>query len=240
MTRNGRRAPASPSGEMRSESGMTLIEVLMALTILSLMLVMTWMTTNSSGRAKMHFERIQEHNHELRVAMSTMVRDISSAYLSDNEDKNRDNRRTLFVGKSSSPVDELRFSSLGHRVFWADANESEQTLISYSAENDRDDPSKMNLLRRESRRLSNEPWESEPAEVDILLRNIERVEFEYFDWRDNDWQDHWDTVNADGEKDKLPERVRITITYMNADGAAVKRTTQARIEMLETLQFVAN
>lgn len=216
---------------------MTLVEVLIALAILAFMMAITWTTTSSSVSAKKEFERVQERNHEIRVAMGTMVRDISSAYLSGNERTTVDNPRTVFIGKSQSPVDELRFSSLGHWVLWADANESEQTLISYAAVQDRDDPSQVNLVRRESRRLSNEDWESEPAEVDVLLRDIERVEFEYYNWRDDEWQDHWNTMNADAEKDRLPERVRITVTLKNARGDELKRTTQARITMLERLQF---
>jgi prepilin-type N-terminal cleavage/methylation domain-containing protein len=220
------------------QAGMTLIEVLIAMAILAFMMAIAWVTTTSSATAKKRFENVQERNHEIRVAMATMARDFSSAYVSGNEPANLDNPRTLLVAKSRSPVGEIRFSSLGHRVLWADANESEQTLISYSAEPDRDEPGKNNLLRREARRLSYENWENEPADVDILLRDIERVEFEYWNWRDNEWQEHWDTTKTDAEKGRLPERVRITLTVKNSRGDQIKRTTQARIEMLEMVQAV--
>jgi general secretion pathway protein J len=220
----------------RSQAGMTLIEVLIALAMVSFMLIMAWSTTSSVAEAQRFFENVQERNHEIRVALSRMARDISSAYISGNEDKSLDNRRTLMVGKETSPVDELRFSSLGHMSLWANANESEQTLISYHAVRDREEPGKTNLVRRESRRLSNEPWESEPAEVDLLLRDVERVAFEYFDPRDNEWQESWDSTGADAENNRLPERVRITVTVKNGD-REVKYTTQARIMMQEELVF---
>lgn len=223
----------------RQHAGMTLIEVLLALSILSFMLVITWSTTSTTADAKMHFEALQERHHEIRVAMMRMAKDISSAYISGNENETLNNRRTLFLGKDDSPVDELRFSSLGHVTLWADANESEQTLITYLAEPDPEDRNKTNLLRRESRRLSNEPWESEPAEVDVLLRDIERVEFEYFDWRDNEWQDSWDTMGADAEAGRLPDRVRITVTLRMSD-QEIKRTTQTRIMMQEKLILLPN
>lgn len=219
------------------QAGLTLMEVMIALTILAFMMAMAWTTTSSSLDAKQRSEIHQERNHELRVAMNIMVRDFSSAYLSRNEDMNLDDRRSMFIAKDSSPVGEVRFSSLGHRVIWSNANESEQTLISYEAISDRKDPTKTNLTRRELRRLSNEDWENEPAEVDILLRDIERVEFEYFDWRDGDWQDGWNTINADAEKDRLPERVRIVVTVKDSEGKDYKRTTTARITMMEQLSF---
>jgi general secretion pathway protein J len=220
----------------RSQAGMTLIEVLIALAMVSFMLIMAWSTTASVADAQRFFEAMQERNHEIRVAMNRMAKDLSSAYISGNEDKSLDNRRTLLVSKETSPVDELRFSSLGHLTLWANANESEQTLISYHAVRDREDSGKTNLVRRESRRLSNEPWESEPAEVDLLLRDVERVAFEYFDPRDNEWQDSWDSTGADAENGRLPERVRITVTVKNGD-REVKYTTQARVMMQEEVVF---
>lgn len=220
----------------RTQTGMTLIEVLIALAMVSFMLIMAWSTTASVADAQRFFEALQERNHEIRVAMNRMAKDLSSAYISGNEDKSLDNRRTLLVSESTSPVDELRFSSLGHMSLWANANESEQTLISYHAVRDREDSGKTNLVRRESRRLSNEPWESEPAEVDLLLRDVERVAFEYFDPRDNEWQEGWDSTGADAENGRLPERVRITVTVRNGD-REVKYTTQARIMMQEELIF---
>ena len=223
---------------MRRHQGFTLIEVLVAMTILALMMAMTWTTTSTSATSKKRFEAIQERNQEIRVAMTIMAKDLSSAYLSKNELGGQDNPRTLFVGKSERPVDELRFSSLGHRTLWENANESEQTLISYFTARDPDDSQKTNLLRRESRRLSNEPWESEPAEVDLLLRDVERVELEYYDWKDDEWQDHWDTKSADGESGRLPERVRIVVTVKNDRDDEIKHTTQARIMMQEQLNFL--
>lgn len=236
--RTARRAGSARPGRAhgRGQAGMTLIEVLIAMAMVSFMLVMAWSTTSSVADAQQFFQDVQERNHEIRVAMNRMARDISSAYISRNEDVNLDNRRTLFIGKGDSPVDELRFSSLGHVTLWANANESEQTLISYHAVRDRDESGQTNLVRRESRRLSNEPWESEPAEADLLLRNVERVTFEYFDPRDNEWQDSWDSTAGDAERGRLPERVRITVTLRQGD-REVKYMSQARIVMQEEVVF---
>jgi general secretion pathway protein J len=219
----------------RNQAGMTLIEVLIAMAMLSFMLVMAWSTTSSVADAQKYFEDVQERNHEIRVALNRMARDISSAYVSSNEDTNLDNRRTLFIGEENTPVDELRFSTLGHVTLWANANESEQALISYHSVRDRDDSSNTNLVRRESRRLSNEPWKSEPAEADLLLRNVERVTFQYFDPSDNEWRESWNSTSADAESSRLPERVRITVTLRQGE-REVKYSTQARIMMQEKLE----
>ncbi|MEM9489980.1 MAG: prepilin-type N-terminal cleavage/methylation domain-containing protein, partial [Myxococcota bacterium] len=150
-----------PPDTRAAQAGITLLEVLLSMAVLSFMMIMMWSTTSSSVEVKTEVELTQQRQHELRVAMNRLVKDIQSAYLAGpgHEKSRPDNRRTIFLGKSSSPVDELRLSSLSHRVLWAEANESEQAWISYSAESDPEDRSKTNLIRRESRRLSNEPWE---------------------------------------------------------------------------------
>lgn len=228
------------STDRRAESGLTLVELMLSLSLLALMMFLAWSTTTGTMRIKKGLEANQSRNHEIRVAMSRMVRDLSSAYLSANENTNAsvEQRRTVFIGKSTSSVDELRFSSLAHEPMWANANESEQTLIQYLAESDPDKSGVTNLVRREARRLSDENFKQEPAEYDILLHDIERVKFEYWDWREKDWKERWDSTAADGERNRLPTRVRITIEIENEDDKEFTFTTQARLMMQEQLNVV--
>jgi general secretion pathway protein J len=223
----------------RSQSGLTLVELMLSLGLLALMMFLAWSTTKGTVQIKKGLEQTQVRNHEVRVAMSRMVRDLSAAYLSNNENTNATNeqRRTLFVGKSSGTVDELRFSTLAHEPLWANANESEQTSIQYLAESDPEKSGQTNLVRREQRRLSDENFKSELAEYDVLLHNVERVKLEYWDWQDKDWQERWDSTAADGERNRLPTRVRITIELKNSEDKEFKYTTQARLLLQEPLTF---
>jgi general secretion pathway protein J len=223
----------------RSQSGLTLVELMLSLGLLALMMFLAWSTTKGTVQIKKGLEQTQVRNHEVRVAMSRMVRDLSAAYLSNNENTNATNeqRRTLFVGKSSGTVDELRFSTLAHEPLWANANESEQTSIQYMAESDPEKSGQTNLVRREQRRLSDENFKSELAEYDVLLHNVERVKLEYWDWQDKDWQERWDSTAADGERNRLPTRVRITIELKNSEDKEFKYTTQARLLLQEPLTF---
>jgi general secretion pathway protein J len=227
-------------GQGGGQAGFTLIEVMISLTIMAFMMTIAWSTTSSSSQARRHFEAIEERNHEIRVALGRMAKDISMAYLSANEDQNLNERRTIFVGKSTGSVNELRFSSFGHVTLWADANESDQTMIAYYAASDPEARGTTNLVRRESRRLSNENWKQEPAELDVLLRDVNKVEFEYFDWQANEWRSSWDSTAADGQRNRLPTRVRVKVTVKTAGGAEVTYTTQARLMMQEMLRFHVN
>ena len=227
-------------GRVASAGGFTLIEVMISMAILAFMMAIAWSTSTSSSEARKQFEKYQQRHHGIRVGMARMVKDIESAYLSANEDQSKLERRTLFVGSSGGSVDELRFSSLGHVTLWEGAAESEQTMISYQAASDREDRSKTNLVRRESRRLTDESWKEVKAEYDVLMQDIESVSFEYWDWKQNEWKKGWNSTQADGENGRLPTRVKITVKIKAPSGDLVQFMTQARIMMQEELRFFAN
>jgi general secretion pathway protein J len=220
----------------RPESGMTLLEVMIASAVMVIMMTLAWKTISNTNDARRSTGLYAERNHELRMALGRITTDFEHAYLSKNEqDQNATHPRTLLVGKSGSKVPDVHVSTLGHRVLWADANESEQTVISYIAHPSKEHPGQTDLLRSERRRLSNLNPEEEPAEYDVLVRDIEKLELQYWNWKNEEWLDTWDTTQADGQKGYLPSRVRITITVKAGDGRDIKLTTEARIFMQEPL-----
>ena len=220
------------------QAGLTLIEVMIASAVLVIMMTLTWRTIASTSDSKKRFEAYEQRNHELRMAMMRIVSDFEHAYLSRNEDQNATYPRTMFIAKSGGKLPEIRFSTLGHRVLWADANESEQTVISYLSRNHPDKAGQVDWIRREQRRPSNEPFEDLPAEYDVIVSDIDSVKLEYWNWKNLEWQDTWDTTQSDGQKGMLPSRVKITIVTKDAKGNEYKVTSQARILMQEPLNFV--
>lgn len=232
------------SHHIQRQAGLTLLEIMISIALLMLMMTVAWSTVVSTSDSKKMVEASQQRNHEIRVAMARMVRDLSHAYLSANENQqviDQTKRRTIFLGKSGGTVDELRFSSFAHDPMWANADESEQTMISYGSMSDRNDSRKTHLTRRETRRLSDDQldYKQVPASTDILIRDIQRVKFEYWDWRDKEWQESWNSTAADGERGRLPSRVRITVEIKIDERRTRKYTTQARLAMEEELRFVA-
>jgi prepilin-type N-terminal cleavage/methylation domain-containing protein len=220
-----------------SQAGLTLLEVMIASSIMVIMMTLAWRTISNTGDTRRTFGKYQERNHELRMALGRAVNDFEAAYLSRNEDVNASHPRTMMIGKGGSKVPELRFSTLGHRVLWADANESEQTVIQYLALDSRETPGTVDWIRAEYRRPSNLPPEEVPAEYDVLVRDIQKLEIEYWNWRNLEWQETWDTTQSDGQKGMLPSRVRITVTVKGPGDSTVKLSSQARIMMQEPLNY---
>jgi general secretion pathway protein J len=143
----------------------------------------------------------------------------------------------MFIAKSGSKIPQISFSTMGHRVLWSDANESEQTVITYMPLASKETSGTVDWVRAERRRPSNKPVEEEPAEYDVLVRNIEKVEIALWNYKTLEWQDTWDTTQSDGQKDMLPSRVKITLTVKNSEGRDIKLSTEARIYMQEPLLF---
>ncbi|HEU0032925.1 MAG TPA: type II secretion system protein GspJ [Kofleriaceae bacterium] len=222
----------------RPQAGLTLMEVLIATAILATMMMLTWRTVSGTSQTRRTFEASEERNHELRMALDQVVRDFEAAYLSKNEDQSASHPRTMMIARPTSKAPEIRFSTMGHRVLWADANESEQTVVSYLTRTNPENKSAVDWIRREQRRPSYEPPENEPAEYDVLVHDIQTVKIEFWNWKNFEWQDTWDTTQADGQKNWLPSRVRITITVKGPGDKDYKVTSQARILLQEPLNFV--
>jgi type II secretory pathway component PulJ len=210
---------------------------MIASAVMVVMMALAWRTIANTSDSRRTFEKYEERNHELRMAMQRVVADFEAMYLSKNEDTNASHHRTMLIAKSGSKVPDIRFSTLGHRVLWADANESDQTVIQYLAHNDPEHAGVVDWVRREQRRESNQPPEEEPSEYDVLVHDIKSLKIEFWNWKTLEWQDFWDTTQSDGQRGWLPSRVRVTLTVTNSDGHDVKLQTQARVLMQEALLF---
>ena len=220
-----------------AQAGMTLMEVMISTAVLVIMMALAWKTIVNTSSSRKTFESFEQTNHEIRMAMGRVVADFEAAYLSRNEDMNASHPRTMMVAKSGSKIPDIHFSTLAHRVLWSDANECEQTVIWYMARNDPEHAGVVDWVRREQRRPSNMPPEEEPSEYDVLIHDIQSVKIEFWNWKNLEWQEEWDTTQSDGQRGMLPSRVRITLTVKAPDGHDIKLTTQARILMQEPLNF---
>jgi len=232
----------------RPEAGMTLMEIMIAIAIMAFMMALVWSTTTHTTNTKRDYESMEERMHEIRNGLARVVDDLQEAYISKNQDIAAFEPRTAFIGKDGGDVDELRFSSLAHQQLYADADESDETMISYSGQphhklddSDPESSSSIDWIRRETRRLADPgtSYKDTPAAVDVVIPDVKHVDFEYWDWKDNEWKADWDTSKADAQKDRLPTRVRITVTY-DDDGYEQKISTQAQLLLQEPVESRLN
>src|SRR5262249_28932677 len=133
--------------------GFTLVEVMVAVAILATGCALTFGAFHPTFQAKAIIEKNASRHPTVRLAVGRMSREISMAFVSQNDDPTMPERRTFFVGKRRGDIDELRFSMFGHQRLYADADEADTSQVAYYGGHDRNDSHVLNLLRRETRRL---------------------------------------------------------------------------------------
>jgi general secretion pathway protein J len=217
---------------LMASAGFTLIEVMMALAILSFITTILWGTFSQTAGIKKRTEAAQDRNHAARVALMRISREIEMAFLSDSENPSLQEKRAMFVSASHRDVDELRFSWFGRQRLRADLPESDTAVVMYYAEPDPDDRSVVNLMRRETRRLDVVDPGNIPGEAYVLCPGVSSLKFSFYDYKKKEWREEWNTMGADGLT-YLPTHVRIQLKIYDEKGAEQTFSSSARIMMTE-------
>lgn len=223
-------------GHRSGAGGFTLIEVMLALAILTFMVSILWGTFSQTSSIKKRTEVFQERTHAARVALMRMTREIEMAFMSDSENPALQERRTMFVGNAHGDVDDLRFSWFGHQRMRADVPEADTSVVMYYASPDPDQQGVLNLMRRETRRLEALDPMTMPGEAYVLCPNIAKLKFTYYDFKKKEWKEEWTTMGADGLQ-YLPTHIRITLVIYDERGREMIFSSAARIMMTERVAY---
>jgi general secretion pathway protein J len=224
----------------RSHSrGITLIEVLVALAILSMMVASVWTGFRTTVRGMKSTEAVQQRYNSVRNALNTMANEVSTSYLSFNRRQGEVRHFTYFEGREEPSGDTLTFSSFAHLRLRLHSDESDQSVIQYVLDDDPEDGKRKHLFRRESRRLAGDRPEDlykyDPAYV--LLENVKTLEFRYWDPLQEEWREEWATMQNDAQPDRLPPRVEIKIGIENNIGEEEFFVTQVVLPMQEKVDL---
>ncbi|PRQ03655.1 Pseudopilin GspJ [Enhygromyxa salina] len=218
---------------------MTMVEILVAMAIVSMMMFGVWRSFSATITATEVTEEVQERYSTIRNSMDRMSAEISSAYLSFNRRPEETRHYTLFEGRSSTSGDSLTFSSFAHLRIRRDANESDQTVIQYFLAEDAEDSKRTHLYRRETRRLTGDLPEDlrRYAPAYVMCEDVESLEFRYWDPSREDWLDEWRTTAIDQQPDRLPPRVEIKMGIKGEDNEIQYFVTQTTLPMQEKIDL---
>lgn len=218
-----------------SSFGFTLIEVLIATSILAGMGAMTYGSVKQAYQQKQEIEAAQERDAQVRAALDLMVHEISHAFLSDHYDRKRYRERpTFFKGEDRGRRDELNFTSLAHERLELDSKVSDQAAIRYWVDRDPDSRSDEALFRRVNPVIDEEA--ERKGNSAVLCEGVRGFELEYWDGRKQEWVKEWDAAKPE-RLGVLPSRVRITLTVADENGKDRVFSTQTRIAIRRALRF---
>ncbi len=195
----------------RALAGVTLIEVMVAITIFSIVATLVYSAFIQTGRHKARLEEDIDRHHVVEAALERMARELSMAFVSAqrNPSPTMQVMNSAFIGTDRGRRDRVDFTSFSHRRLFRDAHESDQNEISYFLANDPVNRGDMVLARREQNRIDQDPTRG--GRVQILLEGVEELELEYLDPTTKLWQPRWSTQNAADQPNRLPSQVKIRI-----------------------------
>jgi len=220
----------------RKRRGFTLLELLVAISILAMVSVLIYGAFSSMRRTKEGLERIQDRYREGRIAMQRVTRELSSAYLSQHVplDQALTMAQTGFIGTRGNPADRVDFTAFANTRRDRDAHESDQAEISYYGSSNPDGSGTTDLVRRISTRPDLEFQRG--GRVEVLATDIDLFELEYFDAQTGLWTDTWDSTQTVGQPGRIPYLLRITL-ILNSGRRSESGSGRKRIRLMSTVQL---
>ncbi len=227
------------------ERGFTLVELLVAIVILSLISVLIYSAFSSMKRSREGIQRVEDRYREGRLAMARMTRELQSAFISLHAPINTALlvEKTAFVGSTGTPADRLDFDSFANRRIDRNSHVSDQCELSYFGSPNPDNSGVIDLARRVSTTLDLDPKKG--GRVEVLATDIDLFDLQYLDPVTGTWQDTWDTTQSvTGQPARLPVQVRIVLVLNggnrqgNARGqGSIRLVTKVSLPIQNGLNF---
>ena len=195
-----------------SQQGMTLLEILLAMLILSV--VMTMISVSLSGSLDiLNATRDQgDIYHRAQVALLRISEDLASTVLVDDGE---------FIGTDESidgqGANSLQFTSTAHVVFNREVDNPGLALISYSVQEDENREGELLLIRSDQLLATSAAKDKveTSGEGFILSDRLRAVSFRYFDAEGEEleqWTTEEDNIDSDPDR-KLPVAVSCTLEF---------------------------
>lgn len=197
--------------------GFTLIEIMVSIAVTGMIAVAIWAGTSQTTKARNIVEYSQDNFHQVRVAFDMLNRDLSSSFLSRHRSADA-THDTIFIGSDGGKEDTVDFAAFSHNRRFFNVNESDQAEVSYFLAADTENSEILNLVRRSSPILDDDPLEG--GQSLTLVKNVTEFDVQYYDIGQKEWKDEWDTLQAIGQGNVLPIQVRIKLVVNERRGAS--------------------
>jgi prepilin-type N-terminal cleavage/methylation domain-containing protein len=193
-------------------AGFTLVELLLAIVIFSMVVSMTYAAYNTTFKVIGNARESSKYGERARIALSRLSEDLGSLYLrssafaTDEKKGSIEENRPILEFRS----DFLRFSSTAHLRFNRSERPTGHTVITYSVDT-MESAEKRSLYRADAPFFS--ATEDEQERGFVLCHGLSEVAFSYID-EDGTSHDSWnvEAIN-EGETVRLPKIVQLRLGF---------------------------
>ena len=218
-------------------AGFTLLELMLALSILSLVLAMLAESFNVVGHGKIHAEARLDANQTGRALMAQLSQEICGAVRAVpflTPPTLQPNMLLIGTGhmQSGSAIDSLTISTLGgghHRSVFGFGTEE---LVSYSAQPNPKHRGWFLLTRTQQSALVPPQGGFQPLST-VLADNVLALHIRYFDGQI--WNESWNSQDTASPL-PLPEAISIDLEMAGGGGRPLDFSTQVTVPMSPQLQ----
>lgn len=218
----------------RDQRGLTLLEVMIAVAVLTLVSVLVYGAFSTITRGKQAASQLSERYRIGRVAMTRISREVSMAFLSLHNATIPvlNTRVTTFTGRTNR----VDFTAFAHRRLLKDAHESDQCELSFFTVTNGKKSNQLDLARREQNIIDDQPGKG--GVVNILVDDVDTFALRYLDPMSGLWTESWDSTSAAGQLNRVPLQVEIYLVLRGGPaGEPIRLRTKTRLEMLQPLAF---
>lgn len=211
-----------------TDSGFTLIEVLLAVFIGSIVLMVLYASFFQINKAKARIEEELDLYHESRIIMSKITRDLATAFPRGLVNATSTNiEAPFFLGSDEGGKSRLSFTSLS-RTPTQDARESDQTEISYYLE-PVEDSDLFALMRRDDPTIESDAGATQyPLSERVVSFNLTYLA----QIPDNGEPQGFTTEWNSNETLSLPAAVNVNIALRNPRGEDIQFSTMVVIPVV--------
>ncbi len=185
-----------------TRNGFTLVEILIAVAIVSLILTIIYASYASSIDTMNYTRKKMDAFSMVRLTLSRMNDEITSSFFSE------DSEDVMFAGEEGK----IDFISSSHERIFKDSKEYDLVEIGYFTEPE-EEGKNLSLWRREDGTPDDDVLEG--GEKENLIEGLEGLEFKYYDGEE--WRDEWDSK----EESCLPQAVKVTLKFSEKELSTV-------------------
>ena len=175
----------------RPRPGMTILEVMVAVSLLSLMGMLVYGSLTITIKSQKRAVVLQERYHAARVFLQKIKRDLSMSFVSLHQAEDQ-RTQTGFIGES----DQVIFNTSSYEPRRRDAHESDQVEVEYRL--DRDEDGNPAILRRLKHYIDDRFGKG--GEEEVVIQGVKDFELSYYDRDKEDWRDDWEVTIEDARE----------------------------------------
>jgi general secretion pathway protein J len=220
-----------------SQSGFTLLEIILAISILATIGVLTINILSTQIDTRQRVTDQNSAHHSINMAMQRVYEDIQGAYISNPNDAsslNLSNRQVKpqFYFKNSNLV----FSILNNKSFLENSNQSNFAFVRYYARPDPKDTKKSQLVRIIDTDMAENIYEQDIGFSEIIVPDLK--DFSVTFWNGSEYRREWDST-ANDTQNKLPKLVKIHLESYFPETNKEKQLKELSPGIQEKKRFIA-